>query len=153
MVLIDTDVLLVQFRYTRDTRVQENSVFLSQVQGKGPCITIYNLMEFLGQMSFNLSPDRLSLWNRWLRGPFGLAVIWPEGEEQEAETFFYEEIYDRPFSKMLGAGNGMAFTDALIIGLAERTPGVDALVTWNARHFRAKTAVTVLTPQEYVQNL
>ena len=40
----------------------------------------------------------------------------------------------------------MAFLDALIIGLAERTPDVKAFVTWNARHFRDKTLLTVLTP-------
>jgi hypothetical protein len=153
VVLIDTDVLLIQFRYLRDFRFQENSVFLSQVQGKGPCITIYNLMEFLGQMSFNMSSGRLSLWDKWLRGPLGLFVMWPEGEEQGADTFFFDEVYGRPFSKMLESGNGMAFNDALIIGLGERTSGIDAFVTWNVRHFRAKTILNVLTPQEYVQSL
>jgi len=28
----------------------------------------------------------------------------------------------------------MAFMDALVLSLAERTPGVEQFVTWNARH-------------------
>ena len=38
-------------------------------------------------------------------------------------------------------------TDVLI--LAEQAPNVRAFVTWNARHYRAKTTLTVLTPAEY----
>ncbi|MCR4406963.1 MAG: hypothetical protein NUW24_08580 [Anaerolineae bacterium] len=39
--------------------------------------------------------------------------------------------------------------DALIITLAKRTPGVETFVTWNARHFRNKTSLIVLSPAEY----
>ena len=44
----------------------------------------------------------------------------------------------------------MAFMDALILNLAERTPDVDAFITWNARHFKGKSSLRVLTPEEYV---
>ena len=47
----------------------------------------------------------------------------------------------------------MAFADALIIGLAERVSGVEAFVTWNARHFRDKTSMAVLTPYEFLEVL
>jgi hypothetical protein len=30
--------------------------------------------------------------------------------------------------------------------------GIDAFVTWNARHYRNKTALTVVTPAEYMEN-
>lgn len=152
MVLIDTDVLLVEFRYLRDTRFQTNSSFLSRVRASEPCITIYNLMEFLGQMSFNMASDKLADWDRWLEDEYGLSIVWPETRGLDAAGFFRMEIYGRPFSRMLG-GNGMAFGDALVIVLGERTSGIDALVTWNARHFRGKTTLNVLTPQEYVQSL
>jgi hypothetical protein len=41
----------------------------------------------------------------------------------------------------------MAFMDALVLSLAERTPGVEQFVTWNARH--SKSTRLALTPEEY----
>lgn len=153
MVLVDTDILLIDFRYHRDRRFGVNSAFLSSVQAQEPGITVYNLMEFLGQMSFGTSPAKLVKWDLWLRDEYGLRVIWPVAGGRDADRFFHEEIYDQPFSKMLGAGRGMAFNDALIIGLAERTPGINTIVTWNARHFVTETTLKVKTPEQYVNNL
>ena len=45
----------------------------------------------------------------------------------------------------------MPFMDALILNLAERTPGVTQFVTWNARHFQGKSTLDVLTPEAYLQ--
>ncbi len=44
----------------------------------------------------------------------------------------------------------MSFMDALVLSLAERAPDVECLVTWNAKHFKGKTTLTVLTPKEYL---
>jgi hypothetical protein len=44
----------------------------------------------------------------------------------------------------------MLFLDGLILGLVEQLAGVDAFVTWNARHYQGKTPLTVLTPAEYI---
>lgn len=44
-----------------------------------------------------------------------------------------------------------AFLDALILNLAERTPDVEGFITWNARHFKKKSSLKVLTPQEYLK--
>lgn len=44
----------------------------------------------------------------------------------------------------------MSFMDALVLNLAERTPGVEQLVTWNARHFKGKSTLEALTPEEYL---
>lgn len=40
--------------------------------------------------------------------------------------------------------------DALILHLAEHAPNAEAFVTWNARHFRNKSSLPVLTPAEYL---
>jgi hypothetical protein len=47
----------------------------------------------------------------------------------------------------------MAFTDALVLSLAERTSGVEQSVTWNARHFKAKSTLPALTPDEYLAQI
>ncbi|MBI5035235.1 MAG: hypothetical protein HZB51_32310 [Chloroflexi bacterium] len=66
MVVIDTDVFLIEFAYHTDTRQAVNTQFLQQAQTADPAITVYNLMELLGQMSFNLTPAKLDNWREWL---------------------------------------------------------------------------------------
>jgi len=47
----------------------------------------------------------------------------------------------------------MSFLDALVLNLVERGQEFSAFVTWNARHFRGKSRLTVLTPSEYLGQL
>ena len=54
MVVIDTDVLLLELAYPRDKRFAANAAFFTRAAKADPAITIYNLMELLGQLSFNL---------------------------------------------------------------------------------------------------
>ena len=75
MVFIDLDVLLLAFAFRRDERRSANTLFLQSVQSNEPAITIYNLMEILGNLSFNLSPQRLDEWQTWLVNAYQLKVI------------------------------------------------------------------------------
>ncbi len=149
MVLIDTDVLLLAFAFQQDDRQSRNKAFLQRAQSADPAISVYNLLEFLGQMSFNLSPAELDRWPIWLIEAFRLRIIWPiDPHDDQATVVFKSEIFDGPYAKM--RSQRMSFMDALILDLAERTPDVDSFVTWNARHFKNKTRLNVLTPEEYV---
>jgi hypothetical protein len=149
VVVIDTDVFLIAFAFHTDARQTHNADFLERVKAAQPAITVYNLMELLGQMSFNLSAAHLADWRMWLLSTYELKVIAPvDIDDPKATISFKSEIIDRPFAKM--RSQRMAFMDALSINLAEQTPGATSFVTWNARHFRNKTTLSVLTPEEYI---
>jgi hypothetical protein len=149
VVVIDTDVLLLDLAYPRDKRFAVNAAFLTRAVKDDAALTIYNLMELLGQLSFNLAPVRLDAWQTWLIAAYQLTVIWPiDPADPAANAFFRIEIFERPYAKM--RAQRMAFMDALILNLAERTPNVDCFVTWNAKHFKSKSPVRVYTPEEYV---
>jgi len=151
MIAIDTDVLLLAFAFQRDQRQTVNENFLSRVQTDLPATTIYNLMELLGKLSFNLSPERLSAWPLWLIDAYQLTIIWPFAPD-EAVGFagFRDEIFSRPFARMRAVK--MPFMDSLILNLVDRTPGVTAFITWNARHFQKKSTVSIMTPADYLTN-
>jgi len=151
MVVIDTDVFLVEFAFHRDPRYPINSQFLAAVRGHSPAITVYNLMEILGQLSFNLAPSRLAQWQMWLQAGYNLTMLWPEPGKLDAFTFFRREIHEAPLTRM--QEKRMAFLDALVLNLAECGQDVTAFVTWNARHFKGKSHLTVLTPVEYLGQL
>jgi hypothetical protein len=149
MVIIDTDVLLLAFAFHQDTRQATNGTFLQHVQMAQPATTIYNVMEILGQLSFNLAPERLDTWQSWLIAAYQLVVIWPTNPNVPTGLpFFREEIFERPFARI--RAYKIPFMDALILNLAERTPDATQFITWNARHFRKKTSLKVLTPEEYL---
>jgi len=80
-----------------------------------------------------------------------IAVVIEPDEQLGTAAFFRAEIVERPFAKM--RAQRMAFVDALVLNLAERTPNAEQFVTWNARHFRGKSPLTVLTPEEYVKQI
>jgi hypothetical protein len=144
--------LLLAFAFHSDRRQLANATFLNRVQDFQPAITIYNLMEILGQLSFNLAPTTLDKWSSWLIDAYQLADIWPAASQEEVyQAAFRAEIQERPFARM--RKHRMAFMDSLVLGLAERTPGVSQIVTWNARHFRNKTMLPVMTPSEFVTAL
>ena len=148
MVIIDSDIYLIELRYQRDARYAINARFLDAVRSSAPAISIYTLMEVLGQLSFNLSAQTLAEWETWLLRRYRLTVLWPEAGGLDAHEFFTSEIYQRPLKRM--QASRVAFTDALVLQLAEDKPDVRAIVTWNARHFKDKTSLPVLTPEEYL---
>jgi len=147
MVVIDTDVMLLAFAFHRDPRQEANQRFLEAVQQRGPAMPIYGVMELLGQLSFNLSPQRLSEWPAWLQDRYGLTLLYPDTAKLEAEPFFKAEFVAGPFYRM--QQYPMPYLDSLILNLVENAPDVEAFVTWNARHYLDKTVVPVRTPAEY----
>lgn len=149
MVVIDSDVLLLAFAYPNDDRQKVNQKFLEVVQTAQPATTIYNVMETLGQLSFNLSAEQLDGWRDWLANAYNLTIIWDTDSKETVDPETWREIiYERPFQKMQTVR--MAFMDALILSSVEHTPDVEYFVTWNAKHFKGKTSLTVLTPAEYL---
>ena len=106
-------------------------------------------MEVLGQFSFNLSAEQLDRWQDWLINAFNLIVIWDEDSEEQIHAENWREvIYERPFQKMRSVR--MAYMDALILSTAERLSNVECFVTWNAKHFKGKTGITISTPEEFL---
>jgi predicted nucleic acid-binding protein len=150
VVAIDTDVLILAFAFQRDPRQPLNEQFLNQVQNQTPIVAIYTVMELLGKLSFNLSSERLAQWQLWLQERWQLTVIHPRTTDLDTSLFFQQTFVDRPFRKMQEVG--ISYLDVLILNLIEESEA-DSLVTWNARHFRHKTALPVFTPAEYLQRL
>ena len=60
LILIDTNIFLIDLRYKRDTNFKLNRSFLSYVAQSGSGFTtIVNLLELCGILSFHLNPDQL----------------------------------------------------------------------------------------------
>jgi hypothetical protein len=148
VVIIDTDVLLIEFRFQRDKKYPVNNQFLSIVKTAGGAITVCTLMEFLGNMSFNVDASKLVKWQSWLRDAYNLAIRLPEAPYSNANDIIHSLFYENPFQRI--CRSPIAFMDALILDLAEQVKDGEAFVTWNAKHFAGKTSLAVHTPEEYL---
>lgn len=143
MIIIDSDVLLLAFAFSRDERQPVNRQFLSMTTPRGA--TIYSVMEVLGKLSFNFSPSHLQQWPAWLQDTYRLNILYPLVDGQEAMSCLRREFVESPLQSMT---QRMSYLDALILRLVAATPGVEMFVTWNARHFAGKSPVRVMTPAE-----
>jgi len=151
MVILDTDIFILEFRFQRDHRYFTNRQFLSAIKATGGGIPSYSVMEFLGKMRFNVNPDRLVNWRSWLQDAYNLTIIWPEVGAADADSFIRSLLFNRPFERM--CRTPVAFVDSLILDLAEQVEEAQVFITWNAKHFMGKTSLTVKTPQEYLASI
>jgi hypothetical protein len=64
LVLVDTNIFVIDLRYKRDKNFKINRIFLDNIaRGKNGFTTIVNLFELCGILSFNLNENQLAeLW-------------------------------------------------------------------------------------------
>lgn len=148
MILIDSDVYAIHLMYLRDVRFSLNQDFLNWVQPIPKSTTIFNLLEICGKASFNLSLAGLQKLYRDFDKNYRVRVLFPKTQGLSGEEFLQRVLIQRSLHKIF---TRMALLDALILSTAEDYPELDTLISWNARHFRGKTPLTVLTPAEYLE--
>ena len=148
MILIDTDIFVIDRRYSRDPKFQVNRRFLDYLRDKkfDRATTIFNLYELCGIMSFNLSKQQVQNLFMGFESIYGLKIIYPPLGNKTPE-----EAFDRLLADTMGIIlEKVAFLDALVISTAESAPNVDGLITWNAKHFLNKTRLAPQTPEDYL---
>ena len=147
LLLIDTNIFVIDLRYKRDTNFPLNKSFLSFVARSGSGFTtLVNLLELCGILSFNLNQDQLlDLWT-YFQDKYKITVL-PEPNRQN--DFPSIEI-NRLFGIL---SKKTSFGDALMISVAEKfLPFVSTMVTWDDAHFKDKFAGKVLTPNEFLSS-
>ena len=141
MILVDSDVFLIDLRYQRDRRYGDNRAFLDRLANSGQgATTIYNLLEVCGVLSFNLNRRQLrELYSHFARR-YHVRVLPDAERRRHLPSFRVGDILSIMERKV-------SFGDALVFALLEaRKEEVTTFVTWNARHFRGRTEVDIREP-------
>ena len=141
MILVDSDVFLIDLRYQRDQRFGDNRAFLDRlaISGQG-ATTIYNLLEVCGVLSFNLNRQQLRELYAHFARRFHIRVVPNAEPRQRLPSFRVGDILSIVERRV-------SFGDALVFALLEAQRAEDTtFVTWNARHFRGRTEVDVREP-------
>jgi len=145
LVLIDTNIFVIDLRYKRDANFKLNKSFLSFVAQSGSGFTtIVNLLELCGILSFNLNQDQLlDLWT-YFQDRYKITVL----PEPNLQNDFPSIEINRLFGIL---SKKTSFGDALMISLAEKFLSfVPTMVTWDDEHFKNKFAGKVLTPNAFL---
>lgn len=148
LILIDTNIFVIDLRYKRDANYNINRSFLSAIARSGiGFTTIVNLMEICGILSFNLNQKQLiDLWS-YFEERYKVSVIPSPDLQSDFPSIENHRLFDTISKKM-------SFGDALMIGLAEKLlPFVNTMVTWDMEHFKEKYSGRVLTPTEFIRDL
>ena len=146
LVLIDTNIFVIDLRYKRDVYFKANRAFLADIAKKRTGFTtIINLLELCGILSFNLNEKQLNeLWF-YFQDRYQVSVLPVPSLETNFPTIGIKELFDLLKTKT-------SLGDALMVSVAKNHLAfISTMVTWDNLHFENIFPGTVLTPEEFLQ--
>jgi len=146
ILLIDSDVFIIDRRYRKDPKYKINKKFLDFVHEKGKYTTIFNLLEITGILSYNLSTSDIEKFYHAFPNYYKINIIFPVTNSLSADSFMSKltnDIYEIIKKKM-------NFGDALILNTAIDNH-INTYVGWNIRHFQGKAKMVFYTPAGYLE--
>ena len=147
LVLIDTNVFVIDLRYHRDPNYTQNRRFLHGIElSDRGFTTLVNLLELCGILSFILNRNQLNdLWVHFSR-KYGVSVLPTPDLRAQSPVVEQKRLFELIVSRT-------SFGDALMVATAERyLPFVPTLVTWDKEHLQDIFEGTVLTPKDYLNH-
>lgn len=147
MILIDSNVFLIERFLPRDFRYSISQQFLDFQKEIESCTTIYNVMEICGLASFMLSEKELAAYFYYFDKKYRLHVLYPQTPSVSAKEFF-DSLLQTIFNKITLK---MSFVDDAILSLAEELR-IDSIITWNEKHFLDRTSITVCSPEDFLKS-
>lgn len=145
LVLVDTNIFVIDLRYKRDTDYEINRTFLDYIaEKKSGFTTIVNLLELCGILSFNLNEKQLTeLWF-YFQDRYRIVVLPVPSLETQFPVIEIKEIFDL-------LKNKTSLGDALMISVAKRHLSfISTMVSWDNIHFENIFPGTVLTPEKFL---
>lgn len=147
MVLIDSDVFILDLFYPTDTRAAVNRRFIN-LDITGRATTIFNVLEVCGIASFNKTSEDVQRLFSEFHQTYNLDVLYPNVlvlPSEDAPKHLIAKTFTRILLKM-------NFNDALILATAESF-NASTLVTWNVKHFEDRTSIQIITPEDFLSAL
>ena len=148
LVLVDSNIFVIDLRYKRDSNFEINRAFLDLMgEKRNGFTTIVNLLELCGIISFNLNEKQLTeLWV-YFQDRYDVVVLPVPSFETNFPIIKIKEIFD-----LLTGRTSLG--DALMISVAKKhLPFLTTMVTWDDLHFKDVFPGTVLTPKKYLKDL
>lgn len=146
MLAIDTDILAIHHIFKKDQRFEIVNRFFEKLAGNEKAVTVFNALEFYGMLITTTGQDNASeIFHRFISSK-DITILFPNLIVKDCEDF-WALLFSECFTRIQ---KGMRLGDAAILWTLETNHEVDTFVTWNTKHFKDKTSLKVLTPNEFV---
>lgn len=150
MVLLDTNIFVLDRFFTRDEKYADNQLLINQLPKLDAGFSLFSLLELCGISSFNLSPHELKRWMFHFSDIYSVTILEPIGVDSDvsADAWFGSYVLDT-FDVLT---RKITWGDAMIVQTAEQYQA-DAIITWNQKHFVNRTTIPVYTPRDYLRSI
>ena len=124
------------------------TTFLEKVQvDRNGKTSIVNLLELCGILSFNLNRRQLDNLFHYLPRRYSVNIFPEDYLTLATVQFGMRQLFEMISRKL-------SFADALLLQHIEsHSPRVSALITWDAVHFKGKSSLDILTPEDYLSQI
>ena len=147
MIAIDSDLLAIFHIFKKDPRFQITRQFFAKLTDHPKAVTIFNLLELCGIISTATGREDASKIFQEYTFSRDVIILFPNLQAKD-EDDFWATLVSECFSRIQ---KGMRLGDAVILWTLETNEKIDSFITWNAKHFRDKTSIRVLTPSEFLE--
>ena len=93
MILVDTNVFLIDRFFIRDSQFYENRKFIEKLDHIDAYFSIFTLLELCGIASFNLSPEEIQVWYFDFQMIYNIEVPEPSFDENIPSNEFFLCFY------------------------------------------------------------
>ena len=149
MVLLDSNIFIVDRFFPRDSLYPPNRLFMDQLGSLEAGISVITLLEICGVAAFRLTARELESWLFRFSTIYPVHVLDVHGVTgKEADVWwnsFVAEVSENISKKM-------TFGDALLLREAEKY-AADAIITWNTKDFSRRTRLPVHTPSAFLKGI
>jgi len=146
VVVIDSNIFIIDLRYQSDRNFAVNSRFLKLVAAKRRgVVSLINLLEIVGILSFNLNERQLLEFYGYFPRRYNIDIIPSFSLDGHLPELNIKDIMDVMTQRA-------SFGDALTIAsVTAYIPNASHFVTWDKEHFTGKMNAEVVTPKEFLK--
>ena len=147
MVLLDSNIFIVDRFFPRDSLHSQNKTFVEKLDSIDAAISSFTLLEVCGAASFRLSVDELSAWLFTFDAMYPVYVLDVHGVRTNDCEAWWSTFMEEAAANI---AKKMTFGDAVLLREAENYDA-EAIITWNTKDFVRRTRLTVLSPTAFLR--
>ncbi len=150
MIMIDSDVFIMDNFYSSDPRYEANSLFLHRTQGTKSFTTVFNLLEVCSLIAPHCAEKELLGFFENFDRTYNVEIIYPSTYDLSTD-YFMDHFFGEVLHTTQFTGNVM---DSLIFTLVKQR-ALRVVVSWNAKHYKKNLSklgkIEYLQPDEYMK--
>jgi hypothetical protein len=149
LVFLDSNLFIIDRFFRGDAAYPVTRTFLAHLPEISGAVPLMTLLEICGAASFRLSAAETERWLHRFVSVYPVTVLNPFGAGDGSATAWlgsYSDDLGRYLARKMTLG------DATLAREADRY-GAEAIVTWNIKDFTGRSAVSALTPEQYMKRI